>query len=440
MKRISCFSMILTLCILLCGCFLDPAENLYAVPKQPESFYNLQSAIESVMGEKASYAPPVSGENQQAVQTADLDGDREDEAIVYINTGGDKPLCLCVFDKKDDTYSLLAKFDGAGNAFDQVQYVQFDGEPGNEIVVGRQISDSVMQVLSVLSVKDGTLIELINAPYYELITADLNSDGLRDILLMHQDADAQNGIAVYYHWADGQPVREIEANLSTPVSSIKRIITGKMCEGVPAVFVASAYGEGMIVTDIYGLRGDAFVNLTLSDDTDTGVQTVREYYVYSCDIDSDGLIELPRLISMPSIEGDDSSSNQSLIRWYNLLLSGREQEKSLTYHNYSDGWYLLIPEEWSEMLAVTQFTALGSARGYRFVDAADGLEIFSIVAISGENAAQTIADEGWTQLIQKGEITYACQLGEAAQRYHLDIATLRTMFHFIQVDWNTGET
>lgn len=435
-KQKICLLLVLALCVSLCGCFLDPAENLYAVPQQSASFYNLNSAIESVLSGDTAYCPPLGGENQQAVQMADLDGDKNDEAIVYLKIGGDKPLCLCVFDRTGDSYSLLARIDGVGNSFDQVQYIPFDDRSGNEIVVGRRLSDGVTQVLSVLTLQDGTLVELINAPYYEFMTTDLNADTLRDVVLLHQEAEAQNGVAVFYHWSDGQPVRDLEAGLSAPVSAVKRIISGRMCEGVPAVFVASAYGEGKIVTDIFGLRQNAFVNLTISDDTDTGVQTVRDYYVYSADIDADGYIELPRLIPMPAQKDEESSSNQSLIRWYNLLLSGREQEKSLTYHNYSDGWYLTVSDDWIDKVAVKNFSDFGSARGYCFVDAKSGQTIFNILALS----TGSVRSDGWLELLQKGETTYICQLGEAAQRYGIDETAVRKMFRLIRVDWNTGET
>ena len=160
LKRIICCILILCLSLSLGGCFLDPAENLYAVPKQSDSFHDLQNAIENVMTDTASYSPPVSGENQQPIQTAELDGDQASEAVVFLKSEGENPLCLCVFDKKDETYSLLAKLEGVGNGFDQVQYIQFDGRPGNEIVLGRRIGDGVARVLSVLTVQDGALVEL----------------------------------------------------------------------------------------------------------------------------------------------------------------------------------------------------------------------------------------------------------------------------------------
>ena len=66
--------------------------------------------------------------------------------------------------------------------------------------------------------------------------------------------------------------------------------------------------------------------------------------------------------------------------------------------------------------------------------------VFSVAAVSSENAAQVAVAEGWTVLEQKGEIVYVCRLesGAAAQAVSLD--TVRTMFRLIRTSWRTGET
>ena len=64
--------------------------------------------------------------------------------------------------------------------------------------------------------------------------------------------------------------------------------------------------------------------------------------------------------------------------------------------------------------------------------------IFSISSVLGENIARSA--EAWLQLVKKGELTYYCSLGEAAAQYHVDEAFVRGIFHFIRIDWNTGET
>lgn len=443
MKRVKIWGSLIALAAILSGCFFEPAESLYAVPKQSADFYDLQNAIERAMPEGANYSPPTAGENQQAVQLADLDGDNVDEAIVYIKKTGDSPLGVYVFDKTGDRYSLVAKIEGAGSAFDHVQYVQIDDMPGYEIVIGRQISDQVSQLLGVYTLRNGTLMELMSTDYSAFITTDLDGNGRQDVFVLRGDGDTQNGIAELYRWTDGQLAREREATLSTGVASIKRIITGNMCAGVPAVFVASAYGENSgIITDIYGFSDGVFTNFSKSDETGASVKTVRDYYVYSCDIDSDGLIELPHLIPLPALVGDENSKNQSLICWYNLLTDGTEQKKKLTYHNYSGGWYLEIPEAWEGRVAVTRGAGLGSALGYCFLwrGLEKSEELLTIAALSGEHAAQTIRQENWTTLMQKGDIIYACHIGDSGIQRGLTYDKLRDMFHFIQVDWKTGET
>lgn len=65
-------------------------------------------AIDEVMAaDGCSYSAPVSGSNQQSVQLVDLDGDGEEEAIVFARTAGEKPLKAYVFDKKDGAYRTL---------------------------------------------------------------------------------------------------------------------------------------------------------------------------------------------------------------------------------------------------------------------------------------------------------------------------------------------
>lgn len=438
MKRMILFALMAILLVSLSGCFMEPAENLYEIPKQSSDYYELQSAIEEAMPAGASYCPPTAGDNQQAVQFADLDGDEKDEAIVYLKTTGSTPLSVCVFGKREGKYALIAKVDFAGSSFDHVEYVQIDGAAGNELVVGRQISDQVAQTLGVYALRGDTMQELMTANYSEFITTDLDTDGNRDLVLLCADTD-QHGVAEYYHWKDDQLLREREAGMTTAVSAVRRIITGKMCESVPAVFVASEFGEGTIVTDIFGLRDGSFANLALSDENATGVKTVRDYYVYSNDIDSDGLIELPRLIAMQELAGDETSKNRSLICWYNLYPDGTERVKCLTYHNYSTGWYLEIPQRWKTSFAVSRAAVYGTTLGYRFLlaDENGATELFSLTAVSGDDAAQMLQEGVWQKLTEKGDMVYLCAISDPTR---LNFETLRSMFHFIRVDWKTGET
>lgn len=436
MKRICACCVLLAMTLLLGGCFLEPAESLYAVPKQSENFYDLQSAIERAIGEDVSYSPPTEGENQQAVQLIDLDGDGEDEAIVFWKSASDTPLTLTVFDKQDTRFVPIARAVGAGNAFDRVLYAELDDRSGNEIIIGRQLGEGVAQCLNVYALRDGTLVDLLNTNYTEFMTVDLNGSGRLDLFLLHQDGDAQLGVAEYYHWKNDTLAREREASMSVGVSAVKRIITGKMTGDTAAVFVASLNGEGNIVTDVFGFRDGEFANLMLLSEQ-AGVRPVRDYYVYCCDIDGDGVIELPRLTQMQSIESEKNSQEQFLIEWYELLPNEGEESKLLTYHNYSGGWYLNIPWRWRDSLAVTQTGVLDSVPTWCFYLVGEGetQELFSLAAVTGERAMHLLTQANWQTLTQKGDTAYLALPGNG-----VTMNSVREMFRLIRVDWKTGET
>lgn len=423
---------------LLSGCFVKTVDEMYALPQHSDEYLNLQKAIDEVMTGGASYCAPVSGMNQQSVQLADLDADGEDEAIVFLKRDTQKPLNAYLFDKVGTEYQNIAVIEGSGTAFESADYVELDDRPGAEIIIGRRLSDQVLQAMSVYTLVDGRIVELMSANYTQYIVTDLDNDGQKDIFLLRFDADTQKGVAELYRYRDGQFEREPEAEMSNGVGAVKRIISGCMMYDVPAVFVASEYGEG-IITDVFAFRGGSFENVT-STAGGTSVQTVRSYYVYANDIDSDGLIELPELVELPHL--DDASGAYSIIRWYNLGMNGEKRVKLTTYHSFSNGWYLTLPEQWNEQIAISRSEEVCGVRGLVFSewDGAESTPIFTIYAFSGDDRNETAQQDGRFILSEKGDVTYAAELGSSSWADGLDEQTLKQMFNYIRIDWNSGET
>ena len=95
-KRI--FALLFAAALLLSGCSMRTAEQLYSPPKRSADYDNLQSAIDGAMSE-LSYCAPLSGENQQPVQMADLDGDGEQEYLLFAKSAQKRPLHILVFRK-----------------------------------------------------------------------------------------------------------------------------------------------------------------------------------------------------------------------------------------------------------------------------------------------------------------------------------------------------
>ena len=428
------------LTLVLTGCFVKTVDELYTLPKHSNEYNDLQHAIDGLMAQGAAYSAPVSGANQQSVQLADLDGDGQDEAIVFLKTGGDKPLGAYIFDLVDGDYQNIAVIEGGGTAFASAEYVQLDDEGGTEILIGRKLSDQVIQTLGVYSLSDGHVVELMSASYSEYTLADLDGDGRKDIFLIRFDAEQSQGVAELYRFRDGQMEREPEAQLTAGVQAVRRIVVGDLTRNVPAVFVAGSYPEESVVTDVFAFRGGSFQNVTMAD-ADRSVQTVRNYYVYATDIDTDGLIELPEIL--PLAKTDESEEGYSLIRWYNLDLAGNRALKLTTYHNFSAGWFVKLPEEWVGHVTISRSAEVSGVRGltfsgYRYA-AATAEPIFTIYAFSGEDRNQLAAADGRFILSEKGDVTYSALLGTDQRARALGEEKLKAMFNYIHVDWNSGE-
>ncbi len=428
----------------LSGCFFKSVDELYALPQQSQVYYDLQTEIDKLMVTGVSYAAPISGANQQSVQLADLDGDNQDEAIVFLKTTGEKPLRMHIFDRIDGSFTNIATVTGDGNTFESVEYVQMDGNPGLEIVLGRQVSDQVLQSMTVLSLEEGNAVELLTTNYSEYKIADLDDDGNQDLFVLRFDAEERVGVAEYYHYEGGQMAKAPEALLSAGVTTVKRIIVGNVDTDLPAVFVAGLYEETSTITDVFVYKDGSFINLSTSGAVGTGAQSIQNYFVYATDIDSDGIIELPQPRQLPAVGESETLESQYVINWYSIFPVEEPTRKLMTYHNYQSGWYLELPQEWDGSVTVGRTDPVGSVRGhvvYQWMGKDQApVPIFTIYPYTGENNLEKMIEDGYNYVSTIGETAYGVKLGEAPLAKTLTVENIAEMFHIIHVDWNSGET
>ena len=67
-------------------------------------------------------------------------------------------------------------------------------------------------------------------------------------------------------------------------------------------------------------------------------------------------------------------------------------------------------------------------------------EIVTIYGFSGDDRLELAQQENRFLLAEKGEIAYAASLGTCDWAQALTHEDLTAMFHFIYLDWNSGET
>ena len=425
--------------LLLAGCNIRTVEDMYKLPKRSEEFTNLQSVMDKAMT-GLEYSAPISGEHQQTVQMSDLDGDGNVEYILFAKGTADKPLQIFIFSGDGESYALVDTIECSGTAFEQVEYVRLNDRPGYEMVVGRQVSDEVLRSVTVYTMAGGQMEQLMTANYSKFLCSDMDTDGYSDLLILRPDDSAsENGVAELYS-ADGDTMaRSEQVNMSAPADKIKRIILGKLHGGLTAAFVASHVEPSAIITDVYAVVDGVFTNVSFSNESGTSVQTLRNYYVYADDIDSDGILELPSLITMRLPINEKTTEDQYIIRWYAMTAEGGEVNKLYTYHNFVGGWYLELDNENAERIAVSQ-----KGNSYEFgvwdKEYKTFEKLMTVYVLTGQKREEQAHEDNRFVLHRSESTVYAAKLEVASSAYDMTKDNVIKAFHLILQDWKTGET
>ena len=439
-KKIMLLMTVMVTALLFSGCAMQTVEEMYALPKRSEEFNEMQSAIDTAMY-GMTYSSPQSGENQQTVQMADLTGDGTDEILVFAKGASEKPLQVLIFTQDENgNVRTLETIGSNGLAFEQVEYVEFDDQPGCELVVGIRIGDQIQRSVAVYTFKNGDAELMLMNGYSKFVTCDLDRDGCSELMVLRSgEQETERGMAVLYHYGDAQIERSAEMSLSESPENIRRIMQGKLQNGAPAIFVASSVDREAIVTDVLTVKNGQLINIAFSGDVNTSVQTLRNYFVYAEDIDEDGVVEIPSIITMKSLSNWNYEEERNLLRWYAFDDNGWEYNKLFTFHNYVGGWYLRLDSSWASRITVDQYN--GVYVFYLWDESyQSATPLFTLYVFTGSTRDEDAVKEGRFALHRSEGVAYSASLTEASAQYDITEDYLINSFRLIRKDWQTGET
>lgn len=437
-NSIKIISAILVAALVLTGCTMRTVDQMYQLPKRSEDYSNLQSVMDTAMT-GLRFSAPISGDNQQSVQMADIDGDGEQEYLVFCKGAAELPLRILVFDRVNGVFTHIDSIKSNGADFDQVEYIQMDEKPGVEVVVGHKISDMLTRSVSVYTFADGESERLITTNYRKFLAVDMDDNGRSELFVLHSgQSETDPGVTELYSLENGIVERSNEVNMSISVDKLKRVLVGKLYDGKQAVFVASSVGDTALVTDIYTVTDRYLVNVVKTDPQGIGTQTLRNYYIYADDIDNDGVTELPRFITMTPLSNVSVSEPSKLVVWYAMGSSGNTMDKLYTYYNAAGGWYLRINSKLAHRITVQAET--NTFAFYIWNDNCTKAEkLFTIYTFTGQNREEQSLSNGKFILLKTDTAIYSATLESITAEYGITQESLIGSFSLIHQDWNSGE-
>jgi hypothetical protein len=436
-KVIAVLAVLAVILTTLTGCFRITADDLYSLPQPSKEYLKLQQQINTVLDTGAEYSPPTAGPNRQSVQLKDIDSDGKNEAIAFFRTTGDKPLRIYIMKQANGDYATADVIQGDGAAIESIRYADMDGDGSMELIVGWQMSAALLH-MTIYSVKGGQPVILAEDDYTELVTSDLDGDGNTDVLALRLPSSEPSGQANLFSLrSDGEPVTRT-VRLSKGIEAISHVLKGSLSDETPAIFVESSYSGSNVITDILTCRYGSLYNITVDSASGVSGDTLRSYAVYSADINNDGVMEIPFPKPLPS----PTDTKYYVIDWYTYNKYGYKKEAFSTYHDFSDGWYLVLPEDWRDSITVRREDSVAGERTLIFSYLKEGsqtpVDFLKIYTLSGDNKEDRAKLSGRFILLEHGETIFAAEILPAGTGLSVSKTQIMSSFKLLYLDWTTG--
>lgn len=429
-------ALVLGFCLVLSGCMFRGVDEYFVIPQTSETNRNLQETIKTVMG-TATAISPISGSNTQSIQLVDLDGDGIQEAIAfYQDTSSERPLKIGVF-KEDDQqeFYLYAEISGTGADIESIEYKNLVTGGGLEIIVSWQVTPSV-HTLVAYSVLENQVAELMRSGYTRYLAADLNENGLDEILLLQMDTTTSNNRVEMYTGVEGVMEFHSSASLSEGIGALQSMEAGVLGDQVAGLFVTCEYGENNHITDVFSFGDTGLWNISRNESDRKSTDTQRYYTGASVsDINEDGITEIPLATSIPSYSTVMGAENFWQIDWMQYDSLGRSTHVMSTYHNYSDSWYLELPE--SMQSGITLHRVEHATIGERAVvfslwngdEDMEPVAFLTIYRLTGNNKASHASEDNRFILEVNSETIYAAEFTDIGWDCGVDEEMLLKLFH-----------
>ena len=317
MRKITAFILCAVMLLLCSGCSLNffSVESLMSPPLQSGKNGEVEEAFKKLMTEKTiQLRTPQSGDYQTAFILFDINGDAQEEAIVfYTDSAIDASVRMSFMECINDTWVIASDTKGAGSGVFDVSFSDMNNDGVYEILVGWSLFDTkTSKIVSVYEVSSGekgvfVLNTLGNEYYNSKSITDFNGDEKDDLVLVYLDDTGESQQSYFRCFSlsgNNDFVKYSDVKLDGHISSVSKIqydTVNRAGEDCKRVFIDCVKTESSMFTEI--LYWDSEDLKTVRDIKNPVTTTLRSSKIYCRDIDGDGLLEIP---SNTKLNGDEN--------------------------------------------------------------------------------------------------------------------------------------
>ena len=311
-------------CLLFSGCTPGATvDSLLKPPSLSEEQQQIYLALQDAVGSGITLQYPRAGANLSAFTVVDLDGDGEDEALVFYKKTNlaavENGLRLSVLDQVKGKWMSVCDRPADGTEVERIVVSAMGDETQNQIFVVYCFVDQSDKSLTVYRYGDSQVEQLLTAAYTMFDVADLDGDQAQELLVLGKLTENASSSAAMYRLQDGSIKDNGKLDLRTGFTDFSQVLYGTLSDGTTGIYIDGATGPSSLQTEILHVQRDTLAYVLA--DGDTVAKTNRSVGYLSMDLDGDGVVEIPVQEPFPGYAAD-ASEQVRLTRW--LSVSGEQ--------------------------------------------------------------------------------------------------------------------
>ncbi len=449
-------ALLVVVCMLFSSCMslAQGTDSLMRPPKLSVEQQRIYAALSAAVGDSIVLKYPGQGEHRSAFVMYDIDNDSEEEIIVFYASSQSDDVRMNILKLQGGEWYSVYDSLGLGPEIDSISFRHITSKKQLNVVVSYEVPSIQQKVMAVYSYKDSQLVEEFVSDYTSSLIQDFDEDGLEELFLLY-NAESVIAKAMYVDtlYTSGPPVVMGEAELSTDVKQYVQILAepeyhypdtvSQDVQDKPSSYKIYIDGvtaaKGNHTTELVRLQNRSLKTLLVED----GVHNTnwRSVSILTQDRNNDGVMDVPKGISIPGSPTESKESAVALIEWYNYI-DDTFMSTSYTLVNRMFGFSLDYPTKWGNNIAVKQSEDGYEWRMYRYLEvsknakdssetSAIGDELLRIRVYNNNNFFDEYSSEGYHEIGKCDDFTYYAYIPETEGKNEFAITfdELLTLFH-----------
>lgn len=352
MKRLKLFVVVMLAAVLTTGCIgmNTSVQGLLKPPKLPVQLEEIRQILDARYENELVYINPVKGENTNATQFVDIDGDGKEEVLIFHRVERDtEPLRITLLYQTETGWAINETIRGIGFDISRVEYSDLDADGIKEILIGWQGGNTTKKGLSIYKYDKGEIVKAFDTSYTEFAYGDLTGNGEMELVVIELDRTEGISMATLY---DSHFGYMDETQMEGYINGYYNIVVGHASEDQIGVFIDASTGAHSAFTDLLIFKNGELQNVFYDTKWRRFDKTYKAYPAQTKDVDGDGIVEIPLLRSPLGYEGSSMAETEWITTWYKWDGRNGLIFSSESYTNGRLGLEFHFPFKWKQNMTV----------------------------------------------------------------------------------------